>query len=208
MPRSDSPYRLQTLGELIAEAAFPIFGIAPSQHCGPTWMEWTTVAQGDDRLPVLSSVRLHYLDRLEEPSSGFVVSTWLAAALPAVAPARPARALRTFGYHLANFVAWFDADLVRRRLVAGRSLFEEGDVSPALTVLDVSLMAKRHTCTLYEHVRYPLQFAEASLGTEPPVRMCLAGWGIGISVFLPFLQQVGHEFAREFDKRRSSPDRQ
>jgi hypothetical protein len=148
----------------------------------------------------LASVKLHYLDQIEQPRAGFIVSTVAGQG----STARGISGTALFDAQLGNFLARFREDFIVQRRLARQPLFDEADFVTKRRASYVSGIGQSCEWMLYRHTEWPFECTEVPLVTSPPVRVCIAAWRGDVGKWLRTIEVIDTKSARAVDDRRAA----
>lgn len=165
---------MASVGELLANARFPLVAIHPRHWRGSTYLG-DVQRIGDD----IISATLVY----EGGSDGAGAAVILAA-----------RA-QTISDDLARFVARFDPRAMAKRIRRRRDPFPAKSFASIKTVLQI--LGAEHTVALLSHGELPLQLARVATADDADAWVC--GWRTPVRDLLPLLEPVDGTMVRAFD---------
>jgi hypothetical protein len=176
------------LSELLAEAAFPIYGVRARLWDGDSFV-------GDAvRAPHLAAVQLVYVD--PTGSNGCVVSSVEAGYSSGVDP---------FEAHLLGFVSRFDPSFLMRRVGRRRFVPFRADEF-AVREMVVPVAGEQVGARLYTHRSIPVQLLRtARRRGDAATDLGVGAWRLDARALAAGVETVTLAFAKEFDAPRAEP---
>ncbi len=184
--------RLQ-LAAVVAESEFPVITVDPEYHDGPIYAEVGTLGTGSRAF--VRAVKLHCVDRTDDPVWGAVVSSISARDLAA-----PHRSNSDLGEdHLVNFIARFIPEVVAGRMAAGSPVLDLNDCDKSEHA-SARVAGERLEFVIYEHREWPLEIAQQAGGLRDS-SVWVAAWNTDVRRYLRHLRPVDAELAHALDRR-------
>lgn len=164
------------LGDLTAEATFPLYGVHPSRWGGASF-----VGDTEHRNGRLTSVTLVY----EQPGRAFAIDNVEAGA-------------GDVDDDFVRFVARFEPRFVTRKLKRRRRAFPES--SFATHRIETVLRGARAALDVLEHKDLPLVLAPLRLEeTTGATDVWVCGWALDVREVIPLVESIGPAMVAAFD---------